>query len=218
MDEIINKLPWELHLPNVGKKEDVVGGSFNDAFYYSFCGPGTKFDQRIAEGYAGVNHLDKLCLEHDKAYAKFKDGYGRRLADQRLADSALSLAMDPSHDPVERVYALLVGGFFHQTNMWRHLRIGNLPVPEVLKKEGHDKSHAKAILRQLMKRGRTNVNFMSTIRRLKHSVQMQQLSKVPEGVVSSLPSFYVNHLVGKRRRFRKRRQRRRRGYGYAPQA
>ena len=49
--KLLGKMP-ELHLP---------GG-------YQFCGPGTKFDKRIASGQRGINMLDKACREHDRAY------------------------------------------------------------------------------------------------------------------------------------------------------
>ena len=44
----------ELHLP-ANKGEYVQNGSFNNLQKYSYCGPGTKYDQRVKEGYNGMN-------------------------------------------------------------------------------------------------------------------------------------------------------------------
>ena len=57
----------ELHLP-ASKGEYVPNGSFNNQFKYSYCGPGTKYEQRVREGYKGINELDRMCKLHDKFY------------------------------------------------------------------------------------------------------------------------------------------------------
>ena len=57
----------ELHLP-ASKGEEVANGSFNNLNKYSYCGPGTKFEQRDKEGYKGINELDKMCKLHDSFY------------------------------------------------------------------------------------------------------------------------------------------------------
>ena len=46
----------ELHLP-ANKGEHVQNGSFNNLQKYSYCGPGTKYDQRVKEGYDVINEL-----------------------------------------------------------------------------------------------------------------------------------------------------------------
>ncbi|KAJ8969746.1 hypothetical protein NQ317_009580 [Molorchus minor] len=51
VNSLINKLPFELHLPK-----------------YEFCGPGTRLHKRLARGDQGINPLDKACREHDIAY------------------------------------------------------------------------------------------------------------------------------------------------------
>lgn len=77
IDSIIDKLPFELHIP---------GG-------YQFCGPGTNLDKRLKRGDAGKNQLDQLCKIHDLAYSdslKNKATYKevRRLADLKLEEAA----------------------------------------------------------------------------------------------------------------------------------
>lgn len=71
VNKIINKLPFELHIPG-----------------YQFCGPGTKLSKRLARGDQGINPLDKACKEHDLAYSKNKDIKLRNQADLALADEA----------------------------------------------------------------------------------------------------------------------------------
>ena len=64
LNTLVNKLPIELHLA-ADKGEYVPGGSFNNQKNYSYCGPGTKYEQRVMEGYNGINELDSMCKLHD---------------------------------------------------------------------------------------------------------------------------------------------------------
>lgn len=56
VNNLINKLPIELHLPG-----------------YQYCGPGTNLKKRLARGDPGINELDKACKEHDIAYSQKKN-------------------------------------------------------------------------------------------------------------------------------------------------
>ena len=69
LNSFVNNLPIELH-QFAEKGEDVPGGSFNNQQKYSYCGPGTKYEQRVREGYKGINELDRMCKVHDKFYMK----------------------------------------------------------------------------------------------------------------------------------------------------
>lgn len=73
LNTLINKLPFELHVPG-----------------YNFCGPGTKLEKRLARGDKGVNLLDEACKEHDIAYSKSNDIKGRHFADKLLDEKALA--------------------------------------------------------------------------------------------------------------------------------
>jgi len=64
LNSFVNNLPIELH-QFAEKGEDVPGGSFNNQQKYSFCGPGTRYEQRVREGYRGINELDSMCKLHD---------------------------------------------------------------------------------------------------------------------------------------------------------
>ena len=54
LNNLVNNLPFELH-QFAEKGENVPGVSFNDQQKYSYCGPGTKYEQRVKEGYQGIN-------------------------------------------------------------------------------------------------------------------------------------------------------------------
>lgn len=72
VNKLINKLPFELHIPG-----------------YNYCGPGTKLAARLARGSKPINGLDSACQEHDIAYSKNKENISaRHAADNVLADKA----------------------------------------------------------------------------------------------------------------------------------
>lgn len=72
MNSLINKLPFELHLP---------GG-------YQYCGPGTKLRQRLQRGDPGINELDRACKQHDIEYSLNDSLVNRHEADHRLEKAA----------------------------------------------------------------------------------------------------------------------------------
>ena len=72
VNKIINKLPFELHIPG-----------------YQYCGPGTKLVKRLARGDPGINPLDAACKEHDIAYSRNRENIqARNEADKILAEKA----------------------------------------------------------------------------------------------------------------------------------
>lgn len=71
VNSIINKLPFELHIPG-----------------YQYCGPGTKLENRLSRNDPGINGLDQACKLHDIAYAKHKDLGERHKADEKLENAA----------------------------------------------------------------------------------------------------------------------------------
>jgi hypothetical protein len=115
INTLMNKLPipeMHLSLPKDVKSENIENGSFNNTGKYSYCGPGTKLNKRLAEGYKGVNDLDKACLEHDNAYDKNTDTKNRNIADNELAEEANRLANDMNQpeyirNDAKRVAALM---------------------------------------------------------------------------------------------------------------
>ena len=62
----------EMHLilPKDIPSEQVENGTFENTGKYLFCGPFIKFDERLPEGYEGVNLLDAACRKHDLDYIK----------------------------------------------------------------------------------------------------------------------------------------------------
>ena len=101
LNSIVNNLPIELH-QFAEKGEDVPGGSFNNQQKYSFCGPGTKYQQRAREGYNGINELDSMCKLHDKFYDENTDTKVRNISDLALAHRADEIANNPVYDAIQR--------------------------------------------------------------------------------------------------------------------
>lgn len=90
INNIINKLPLELHLPG-----------------YNYCGPGTKLDKRLARGDKGINGLDEACKLHDIAYKQNESLHSRHNADLLLAKAAEKRMRESQHFP-ERAAAFAV--------------------------------------------------------------------------------------------------------------
>ncbi len=92
LNKIINKLPFKLHLPS-----------------YSYCGPGTKLEARLARGDQPINQLDAACKEHDITYSLNKDNIEvRNAADKVLANKAWErvLARDSSFGEKAAAYGV----------------------------------------------------------------------------------------------------------------
>ena len=89
---VINKLPFELHLPG-----------------YQYCGAGTKLTKRLARGDLGINPLDQAYKEHDIAYSRHRENVeARNAADRVLADKAWKpiFAKDASIDEKAAAYTV----------------------------------------------------------------------------------------------------------------
>ena len=108
LNDIIEKLPIELHLPSK-MGEYVNNGSFNNLQKYSYCGPGTRYEQRSREGYKGINELDSMCKLHDQFYNENWDTKSRNINDLALAHRANEIAADPKFDAIQRRDATLIG-------------------------------------------------------------------------------------------------------------
>jgi len=101
LNNAIGNLPVELHLPAT-KGEDVSSGSFNNQQKYSYCGPGTRYTQRVKEGYKGINELDSMCKLHDQFYNENSDTPTRNISDIALAHRANEIANDDTFDAKQR--------------------------------------------------------------------------------------------------------------------
>jgi hypothetical protein len=97
----------ELHLPAT-KGEYVPNGSFNNLQKYSYCGPGTRYEQRVREGYRGINELDTMCKLHDQFYNENRDTESRNVSDAALAHRANEIANDDRFDEEQRRFAKFV--------------------------------------------------------------------------------------------------------------
>jgi hypothetical protein len=102
INDIINKLPIELHAPG-----------------YHYLGPGTKYEERRhgdfgrtrdKEGRLNsdpVNELDSIAMEHDDAYHHAKDVPTRRIADKKFLEQTRSIYRNPKKKLKERAFAFL---------------------------------------------------------------------------------------------------------------
>lgn len=91
VNSLINKLPFELHLPG-----------------YQFCGPGTDLNKRLARGDPGINQLDKLCKQHDISYDKNTNLAARHKADYQLEQAAWKRVKSKDAGRDEKIAAWLV--------------------------------------------------------------------------------------------------------------
>ena len=97
----------ELHLPS-STGEEVINESFNNLNKYSYCGSGTKYEQRDREGYKGINELDRMCKLHDRFYNENTDTTSRNISDEALAHRASEIANDLRFDDEQRRFAKYV--------------------------------------------------------------------------------------------------------------
>ena len=112
LNSFVNNLPIELH-QIAEKGEDVPGGSFNNQQKYSYCGPGTKYEQRVREGYKGINELDSMCKLHDRFYNENTDTKTRNISDIDLAHRANEIARNTMYDNVQRKDANFISGIMN---------------------------------------------------------------------------------------------------------
>lgn len=93
VNSLINKLPFELHIPG-----------------YNYCGPGTKLQSRLARNDLGINPLDEACKVHDIAYANSPLLEDRHKADKILEKAASQRLSSRDANIGEKMAALGVKG------------------------------------------------------------------------------------------------------------
>lgn len=96
INNIIDKLPFELHVP-----------------FHSYCGPGTKLQKRLDRGDSGINVLDEACKHHDIAYAESKDLKKRNIADKILSKKAWERVKAKDSSIGEKATAFAVGNIMN---------------------------------------------------------------------------------------------------------
>lgn len=92
-NKLINKLPFEIHIPG-----------------YKFCGPGTDLQTRLAREDVGINSLDAACREHDIAYSQSEELSKRHEADKILADKAWKRFKAKDSSFGEKIAGMTVAG------------------------------------------------------------------------------------------------------------
>ena len=118
MNNVINKflLAGDKFMPEMHLRQP--------RFVYSACGPFTRHRERIKEfkrtgdtRYIYRNELDKVCFQHDSAYADHKDLINRTEVDKVLRDKAYDIASNPKYDGYQRGLASMVYKFFDKKSM-----------------------------------------------------------------------------------------------------
>ena len=114
MNNVINKflLAGDKSMPEMHLKQPQF-------VVYSACGPFTRHKERIKKfkqtgdmRYIYRNELDKVCFQHDSAYADHKDLINRTKSDKVLRDKAYGIASNPEYDGYQRDLASMVYKFF----------------------------------------------------------------------------------------------------------
>lgn len=108
LNDLINKLPFELHAPSNWKFDK-----------YNYCGPGTKLDKRLKAGDKGINPLDDECMRHDLYYRDHEKTEDRWVADKELQKAAWKRVKSSDADVNERLVGLATMG-----TMWAKRKLG----------------------------------------------------------------------------------------------
>ena len=177
LNTVINKLPFELHLPG-----------------YSYCGPGTKLRKRLARGDPPKNKLDSYCRDHDIAYSKTQDLTQRHQADKILENRAWERVKASDSGLGEKTSAWLV------TNAMKVKRklgagCGRKPfkscvvnkVKKHLKHIGAGDLKSKKVLSKMIKAARIAVKKVGGAKKIK----MPRVIPIPKvgGILPLIPIF-----------------------------
>lgn len=89
MNKMINKMPFEAHLPG-----------------YHYCGPGTDLERQLAQVDPGIDELDAFCKEHDMTYFNNrKDMEARKKGGNILIEKAWDRVKAKDAVPFEKANA-----------------------------------------------------------------------------------------------------------------
>ena len=150
MNNVINKflLAGDKFMPEMHLRQP--------QFVYSACGPFTRHKERIKKfkqsgdtRYIYRNELDKVCFQHDSAYADHKDLINRAEAYKVLRDKVYDIASNPVYDGYQRGLASMVYKFFDKKSTgsgFKKLKNTTKPSSSILTDELH-----KPIIRKFNK-------------------------------------------------------------------
>ena len=179
MNNIINKflLAGDKFMPEMHLRQP--------RFVYSACGPFNRHKERIKEFkctgdscYIYRNELDKVCFQHDSAYADHKYLINRTQADKVLRDKAYDIASNPEYDGYQRGSASLVCKFFDKKSTgsgFKKLKNTTMSSYSILANELH-----KPIIKKIDKR-KVYSQFKDNIWGL-DLADMQSLSRKNKGI------------------------------------
>lgn len=174
INSVINKLPFEVHVPG-----------------YQYCGPGTKLDKRLARGDSGINPLDAACKLHDIAYEEHKSGEGRIQADKKLSEEAWKRVKSKDARIGERVTALAVTAAM-KTKMGLSKFGGGLckkrkkKVVKKKSKKGRNKRRSKAVKSKKCAAGKKCCTFAGLVKHTKTALKTSRPTDSNEILNSAL--------------------------------
>lgn len=157
VNSLINKLPFELHVPG-----------------YNYCGPGTKLKQRLERGDVGVNPLDEACKLHDISYSNEKQLPDRHRADKVLLTNALNRITSSDASLREKLAAMGVSAA-----MYGKIKLGmgnkysrTLKKQQLLKlKHSNNKRLvSKKVLQRIMQNIKTMKNYLHKMQSLMNEI------------------------------------------------
>lgn len=187
VNTLINKLPFEAHIPG-----------------YRFCGPGTRLQKRLSRGDSGVNPLDEACKRHDIAYSQSNSLSDRHAADKVLAEKAWGRFRSKDASFGEKTAALAIAGIMkaktklgmgaRKRRSRKRLRKGGvISFPAALKRVRNNISNGKGSdiqkLTQLA---------LASIKKKKISKPKQRILKLPKtgGILPLIPIFAALSALG----------------------
>lgn len=140
LNKLIDRLPFEAHFP-----------------HYSYCGPGTKLQERLKRGDPPLNPLDAACKEHDIAYSQTKDTRARNQADLILAEKAWQRVLAKDSKLGEKIPAWLVANAMKtKAKLGMGMKTDQQPKVKDSKSQDNKKAAKEEIsLRDIIKRTKT---------------------------------------------------------------
>lgn len=161
VNSIINKVPFEMHLPG-----------------YQYCGMGTKVAKRVALGQSGKNPLDSACKVHDMVYTKHANGKERLKADQELLDASLKRIKSSDASFGEKAAAVGVSAAMKAKIGLSKIGLGlsNKKKKVAVKKQSNvirkvnDSKHKK----KLKKKNNKQKSFAAVTKSIKQALQMKK--------------------------------------------
>jgi len=101
INRIINKLPFQIHLPG-----------------HNYTGPGTNLYLNMEKNIAPINKVDEAAFIHDNEYSINKTDEARRISDEKLIEKAREIFNDKNSTLKEKTEAFAVEQLLEAKNFF----------------------------------------------------------------------------------------------------